>query len=199
MRRVGLLGGTYDPPHFGHLAAAEEARHRLELDLVLWLPAGNPPHKAAKAVSDAQHRAQMVALAIQGNPYFALSDIELRYEGPSYTVHTLERLRQQCPEDELVFLMGSDEFNSLETWYEAARIPQLARIGVLVRSGAPAHTERVEKALEGVRGRYQLALVPNLPISSSDLRERLRLGLPIRYLTPDAVIAYIEQHGLYLQ
>lgn len=198
MRRIGLMGGTYDPPHFGHLAAAEEARCRLGLDTVLWIPAGDPPHKAGRGVTAARHRRAMVDLAIRDNPCFELCDIELHQEGPSYTVRTLERLTPLYPEDSLVFLMGSDEFNSLKSWYRARDIPRLAQLGVLVRSGNPVYPERVEQEIAEVRGRYELVAVPNLPLSSSDLRERVRLALPLRYLTPGPVAEYIRREELYL-
>ncbi len=198
MKRLGLMGGTYDPPHFGHLAAAEEARCRLKLDKVLWIPAGDPPHKAGRGVTDAHHRLAMVELAIRDNPCFEICDAELHYSGPSYTVRTLERLRLVYPEDALVFLMGSDEFNSLSSWYHARDIPRLAQLGVLVRSGTPVYPQRVEHEIAEVRGRYQLVTVPDLPLSSSNLRERVRLGLPVRYLTPDSVVEYIGCEGLYL-
>lgn len=197
MALLGVLGGTYDPPHFGHLAAAEEARHRLGLRRVLWVPAGSPPHKAKQGVTPAHHRVAMLRLAVSGNPVFEVSEIEQQRAGPSYTVDTLALLRAEHPAHELVFLLGSDEFAVLRTWREAHVLPELARLGVMVRAGVRLDAERVEEELPSVRSRYELVPVPDLPISSAGLRARIRSGLPIRYLVPDAVREYIEREGLY--
>ncbi|MDP9383022.1 MAG: nicotinate-nucleotide adenylyltransferase [Chloroflexota bacterium] len=197
MALLGVLGGTYDPPHHGHLAAAEEARYRLGLDRVLWVPVGDPPHKRHRAITPAAHRIAMVRAAVADNRAFEVSDVELRRAGPSYTVDTLDQLRVERSLDSLVFLMGSDEFSVLSTWYQAERLPELAHLGVLIRSGARLNVERTERELPGVQGRYTLVPVPSLPISSSSLRERVREGLPIRYLVPEPVREYIEMHRLY--
>ncbi len=197
MALLGVLGGTYDPPHHGHLAAAEEARYRLGLDRVLWVPVGDPPHKRHRAITPAAHRIVMVRAAVADNRAFEVSDVELRRAGPSYTVDTLDQLRVERSLDSLVFLMGSDEFSVLSTWYQAERLPELAHLGVLIRSGARLNVERTERELPGVQGRYTLVPVPSLPISSSSLRERVREGLPIRYLVPEPVREYIEMHRLY--
>ncbi len=197
MALLGVLGGTYDPPHHGHLAAAEEARYRLGLDRVLWVPVGDPPHKRHRAITPAAHRIAMVRAAVADNRAFEVSDVELRRAGPSYTVDTLDQLRVERSLDSLVFLMGSDEFSVLSTWYQAERLPELAHLGVLIRSGARLNVERTERELPGVQGRYTLVPVPSLPISSSSLRERVREGLPIRYLVPEPVREYIKIHRLY--
>lgn len=197
MGSVGLLGGTFDPPHFGHLAAAEEARYRLGLDSVLWIPAGSPPHKPGGSVTAASHRLAMVRAATAGNDAFTVDDVEMGRAGPSYSVHTLEELRARHPSHRLVFLMGADEFRALASWHAAARIPELCEIGVMARSGVSFDPLRVERAVPAVRGAYSVIEVPNLPISSSALRDRVRHGLPIRYLTPDAVCEYIASRGLY--
>ncbi len=197
MALLGVLGGTYDPPHHGHLAAAEEARYRLGLDRVLWVPVGDPPHKRHRAITPAAHRIAMVRAAVADNRAFEVSDVELRRAGPSYTVDTLDQLRVERSLDSLVFLMGSDEFSVLSTWYQAERLPELAHLGVLIRSGARLNVERTERELPGVQGRYTLVPVPSLPISSSSLRERVREGLPIRYLVPEPVREYVEMHRLY--
>lgn len=195
--RLGLLGGTYDPPHYGHLAAAEEVRHRLRLDRVLWVPAGTPPHKAAATVTPSADRLEMVRRAVRCNEHFEVSDLEVRRPGPSYTVDMLDHAAAMYPAHELILLIGADQFAALPTWHRAYRIPELARLAVMCRSRAPFDPAAVEEAIPQVRGRYELVDVPDLPLSSSALRQRVREGLPIRYLVPDAVRAYIEREGLY--
>lgn len=191
-----MLGGTFDPPHLGHLAAAEEARHRLGLREILWIPAGSPPHKAHVPVTPAHHRLAMLRRAVADNPRFRVSEFELEREGPSYTVDTLRALGEAQGEP-LVFLLGSDEFAALDTWHRPHELPRLARLGVLVRHGVRFDPSAVERVTPEVAGRYELVRVPDLPLSSSNLRERVRAGLPIRYLVPDAVRLYIESTGLY--
>ena len=195
--RLGLLGGTYDPPHYGHLAAAEEVRHRLRLDRVLWVPAGTPPHKAATNVTPAAKRLEMVRRAIRCNEHFEVSDLEVLRSGPSYTVALLEDAAALYPAHELILLIGTDQFAALPTWHQAHRLPQLARLAVMCRSRAPFDSAAVEAAIPEMRGRYDLVDVPDLPLTSSALRERVREGLPIRYLVPEAVREYIEREGLY--
>ncbi len=195
---IGVLGGTFDPPHYGHLAAAEEVRYRLQLDSILWLPAGAPPHKAHTRVALAGHRLEMLRLATADNPRFEISEIELRLEGPSYTARTLRELKAQDPQRRLRFIIGSDEFASLSRWYEPRVVVELAELVVMVRAGVSFDPLQIEAELPCVVGRYQLVTVPDLPLSSSDLRARVRAGLPIRYLVPEGVRRYIEAHGLYV-
>ncbi len=191
------MGGTFDPPHYGHLAAAEEARYRLGPERLLWMVARTPPHKRDRVVTAAEHRLQMLKLATRDNNAFEVSEAELRREGPSYTVDTLRWLRATTPDDELVFFIGSDEFAALGTWRQAEQVVALAHLGVLVRYGVSFDAARVEADVPAVRGRYSLVPVPNLPISSSALRERVRQGLPLRYLVPDPVREYIDHNALY--
>ncbi len=197
MRSIGIMGGTFDPPHYGHLAAAEEVRYRLGLDLVVWVPAGTPPHKAASEVSPARDRLAMLEAAVAGNPCFRISRVELLREGPSYTVDTLRELGRQYSECRLVFIVGSDEFAALHTWHRPERLTEHAELAVMVRSGVEVDFDLTERAVPSIVGRYVRVPVPDLPMSSSDLRQRVREGLPIRYLVPDAVREYIEAHGLY--
>lgn len=197
MSVVGILGGTFDPPHFGHLATAEEVRFRLGLDEMLFIPAGSPPHKAQVPVTAVEHRLRMLQLAVADNPAFKIDLVEIERSGPSYTVDTLEELRKKVPNGDLVFVLGSDEFALLSTWHQPQLLPRLARLAVMVRSGVLIDTAKVEEEVPGLNGRYELVPVPNLAISSSALRARVRAGLPIRYLLPDAVREYIERSGLY--
>lgn len=197
MESFGILGGTFDPPHYGHLAAAETARHTLGLDRILWIPAGSPPHKAHGRVTPAIHRLEMLRLAAAGNPGFAVSDLEIRQAGPSYTVNTLQSLASTHSSERLIFILGSDEFAGLATWRQPEEIPRYADLAVMVRAGITFEVGEVERQVPALAGKYSLIQVPNLPISSSELRSKVRAGLPVRYLVPDAVREYIASHGLY--
>lgn len=185
--RVGLLGGTFDPIHLGHLRAAENAREELGLERVAFVPAALPPHRALP-LSSARDRFAMVALATAGQPAFAASDVELERPGPSYTVDTLRAWRRERPQDELVLLLGSDAFAEMESWREAGTVLGLCRVAVMTRPGAaPAAAETDALRVEG----------PGLPVSSSEIRQRVKAGRSVRYLVPDAVADYIQKRGLY--
>ena len=197
-RRIGILGGTFDPPHFGHLAIAEEARCRLALERVLIVPAGRPPHKPRKPITPAQHRVAMVELAVAGNPALVLCRADLDRPGPSYTAGLLEHLRQHFgPDCELYFVVGMDSLRDFLSWRDPARILDLAQLVAVGRPGSEADLPALERAIPGATGRVTLLEGPGLEIASSDLQRRVREGLPVRYQTPDAVAEYIEAHGLY--
>lgn len=187
--KLGLLGGTFDPVHLGHLRAAELAREALGLDEVLFVPAARPPHRPDE-VSSPHHRYAMVALAVAGQPAFTSSDLELGREGPSYTVDTLEALHRARPGDEIVLVVGGDTLPDLDSWRSADRILALSSVAVVPRGGP---------ASEGGTGRDRVSVLPEpgLPISATDLRRRVREGRSIRYLVPDAVADYIAKAGLY--
>ncbi len=198
IRRLGILGGTFDPIHHGHLVAAEETRYQLELDRVLFVPAGTPPHKPAHPISSAQHRLQMIELAIASKPYFALSRVDVERPGPSYTVEMLELLRAEWgPGPTFFFIEGSDSLADLLTWYQPQRLVELAELAVVERPGARLHLVELEKHLPDLEGRLHWVQMPQLQISSSDLRARVRAGRPISYLVPPAVEAYVLEHELY--
>jgi nicotinate-nucleotide adenylyltransferase len=185
--KIGILGGTFDPIHLGHLRAAELAREALHLSRVSIVPAHVPPHRPQTA-SAARDRYAMAALATAGNPHFEASDVELRREGPSYTVDTLRVLRESHPGAELVLIVGSDTFAEMGTWREPEVIFSLATIAVVGRPGAgksPEGTQAVR--VEGA----------GLAISSTDIRERVAQGHSVRYLVTDAVADFIAKRGLY--
>lgn len=197
--RLGILGGTFDPIHIGHLALAEAARSAFDLERVLFVPAAVPPHKPVEPVAAPEHRLAMVRLAVEGNPFFAVSAMELERGGPSYTVDTLAELRRLDPEPELYFVTGADEVVTLDTWREPARLLELAHFVAATRPGfSPRQLEEAERRL-GPAARGRLHALPWLEIglSSTDLRGLLQAGRPVRYLVPDKVAAYIEQHRLY--
>ena len=193
-RRVGVFGGSFDPPHFGHLALAEWARTELSLDRVLFVPAGEPPHKRHRARTVPRHRVAMTRLAVRGNPAFGVCTLEARRAGPSYTVDTLHALAAESPRTEWHLLMGADMFATFDTWRGPNEIARRAVLVVALRPGARAVGRR--RLTGGGRGLVWLTN-PGLEVSSSALRARAANGLGLRYLVPDAVARYIARHGLY--
>lgn len=195
--RIGVLGGTFDPPHYGHLALAETARVQIGLNQVLFVPAGTPPHKLGSLPSPTTHRIALVEAAIADNPAFRLSRVDLDRPGPHYTVDTLALLREIYADAELYFLMGSDSLAEFLSWRDPAGIVRQAILAVMERPGWVADIDALQRAIPGIRDRILWLDAPRLDISASDLRRRVRVGLPIRYLVPPAVEAYIREHGLY--
>lgn len=196
MKRIGILGGTFDPPHYGHLILAELAAEGLALDCVLFVPAADPPHKGALRAS-AEHRTAMVERAIAGNPRFALSRVDLDRPGPHYSVDMLRLLKVEHPQAEFVFLLGGDSLRDLPTWSRPNELIALARLGVMRRPGSTPDLARLERDIPGIRARIDWIDAPRIEISASALARRVSAGLSIRYQTPDAVRAYIEEHHLY--
>ena len=197
--RFGVLGGTFDPIHYGHLIIAEEALVRLQLNRVLFVPAKNPPHKLAQMYSPSEHRLRMVELAIASNPAFALSEVDLNRPGPSYTADTLAILQEQLgPTAELYFIMGLDSLANIVTWHEPEQVLARAQFAVAARPGYRADLQTLEAQLPGIMARTHILPTPKIGIASHELQQRVRQGLPIRYQVPDSVEAYIHEHGLYL-
>lgn len=193
--RVGILGGTFDPVHMGHLLLAEQAREILPLDEVLFIPAGEPWRKSDRAVTPAEHRVAMLRLAIEGNTGFGISDIELRRSGPTYTADTLAALAGERLDDEFYFILGADALSDVPNWHEPERIVEHAVLAV-----APREVQEVNAAalnVPGLANRMTSFPMPRLDISSSELRKRVEAGRSIRYMVPDAVGRYIAEHGLY--
>ena len=190
--QVGLFGGSFNPPHLGHLALAETVRDVCRFDRVLWIPARRPPHKPAEALAAVQHRLHMTRLAVADNPGFDVSEIELERAGPSYTVDTLALLQDRRPDWALHLIIGADSLAGLHTWRRPDEILERARLVVFPRAdAAPAAVDPV--VLERVR----FVEAPLLTVSSTDIRARCRAGRSIRYLVPEAVRTYIAEHGLY--
>jgi len=201
-RSVGLLGGTFDPIHYGHLVIAEEVRTALNLAEMVFVPAGAPPHKPGRIVTEAQHRLTMLELAIASNPYFSISLVDLERPGPSYTVETLRLLRQQWgTRTAIYFVIGGDSLEDLLTWYEPAGIlKQLRALVAVQRPGyeeAADYRDMLEARLPGIKQRLIIVQAPQLDISATDLRRRVAEGRPIKYQTPEAVEHYIKEYGLY--
>lgn len=198
----GILGGTFDPPHVGHLALAQEVCARLSLARVWFIPTGQPPHKPGRTISAGADRRAMVELAIAGNPRFGISTVELERQGPSYTVETLRLLRDEWGATaRLVLILGWDMLAYLPQWRDPAGVVAGAdQIAAVHRPGVPAPegaVARLAAAVPGLAAKLQVLAGPGLDISSTELRQRVAADLPIRYLTPDAVCEYIALRGLY--
>jgi len=210
VRRTAVFGGSFNPIHFGHLLIADEALEQLALDRVLFVPAAAPPHKPADSLAPAEDRYEMVRLAIDGDPRFEVSDIELRRHGPSFTVDTLEALHRD--DEALILLIGSETFLDLLSWRQPRRIVELARLVVVPRATStfdPESTAALKVLREIGATRFATpaerpaprAVVvmhaTSLPVSSSELRARSHDGRSLAYRTPEAVIAYIRRRRLY--
>jgi nicotinate-nucleotide adenylyltransferase len=206
----GILGGTFDPIHIGHLAIAEEARETLGLERVVFVPAGEPPHKPGRRISAASDRLAMVARAIADNPAFELSRLEVDRPGPSYAVDTLQILADHSREvgqrPDLTFILSDEALAGLPTWREPRQLLELARLAVVPRafSGSngrdrPVPIDRawVAQQFPGLEGRVVFLDGPRLAVSASEIRDRVAAGRSVRYLLPPAVLAYISDHDLY--
>lgn len=191
--KIGLFGGTFDPVHMGHLRAAENAREALHLESVYFIPAGAPPHRPGPK-SAGTDRFAMAALATSGNPSFIASDIELRRDGPSYTIDTVIAMREALPNDDLVLIVGTDAFGDIASWKDPDRIFAMCRVAVVHR---PGEVPGSGMALELTVDRVSWVEAAGLQVSATDIRRRVAEGRSVRYLVPDAVADYIQKRGLY--
>jgi nicotinate-nucleotide adenylyltransferase len=196
--RLGLLGGTFNPPHIGHLVCAQEAIAQLGLEQVLLVPVHEPPHKGMEADPGVEHRVELCRRAVASEDRLDVSRVDADVPGPSFTVDTLRRLHADRPGDELTFIVGGDMALSLPSWREPEAILELADLGVAEREGVRRADVAERLAwLPGGAERARFFDMPRLDISSSLIRRLVAAGRPIRYLVPDAVAAYVEQAGLY--
>jgi nicotinate-nucleotide adenylyltransferase len=191
--KIGVMGGTFDPIHHGHLVAAEEARHAFTLDRVLFVPVGDPWQKAHKDVSPAHDRLAMVELATQDNDAFEMSRVDVERAGPTFTIDTLRALADECPGAALFFITGADAILEILTWKDPQEALRLATFVAVTR---PGHDLADLRAL-GIEDRVVILEIPALAISSTDIRARVADGRPITYLVPAPVERYIREHGLY--
>ena len=209
-QRIGLFGGTFDPIHFGHLRAAEEVYEALNLEKVIFIPAGIPPHKHRPDLSPFEDRLKMVSLAIQGIGHFKVDDLEGKRKEPSYTVITLKRLRQTHPQQEFFFILGLDAFCEIDTWYEYNQLPLLAHLVVITRGegGWERFRQKVHQAFRDFYEDKEKFIFPKgyslsylettrMDISASLIREKIKKNLSIRFLTPEPVRHYIMTNKLY--
>lgn len=198
--RIGIMGGTFDPVHYGHLVTAEGARCEFGLEQVLFLPSGIPPHKTKKRVSLAEHRYMMTVLATLTNPHFEVSRIDIDREGVSYTIDTLQILREQYgPGAELFFITGADAIFEIMSWKDSDQLLKIAHFIAATRPGFSLEELPVatQQWVDEHQDRFHVLKVPAMAISSTDIRERVRLGHSIRYLVPEQVDHYILRHDLY--
>lgn len=202
MRKIGIMGGTFDPVHNGHLMLADTAYRQFDLDQVWFLPNGNPPHKKEENIgTDARHRSRMVALAIQGRDYCRLEEYEVRRREVSCSYQTLEHFRKQYPEDEFYFIIGADSLFAIETWVHPERIFPACVILAACRDDHDS-LEEMKAQIGHLKRRYpkariQLLRSPLIPVSSSEIRRKIRAGLSIAEEVPEEVEAYIKEEELY--
>lgn len=194
--RVGVLGGSFNPPHLGHLVIASEACYQLGLGRVVFVPAADPPHKTVADATPAEVRVEMTRLAVAGDERFTVSTVELE-RGLRYTVDMLRAVAAEHEGAELVFIMGSDSLLQFETWHEPRAILELCRLAVAVRPGDDER--RLDEVAAGLGRRSAVVLrTPLIAVSSTELRSRVRMGMPLTYLVPRAVEEYVRRHGLYV-
>lgn len=196
----GVLGGTFDPIHNGHLAVAEKVLVRLDLDEILFVPSGQPWLKPVNPSASAQDRLEMVRLSLAGKPYFKISTIEVEKNGPSYSVDTISRLKDQQSRDELYFIIGWDNLSDLPRWKEPTRLISLCRLVAVPRPGYPSpDLVSLDAKVPGLSERVILMEEPVIDISSSVIRDRVALGLSIHGVVPETVERYIREHRLYIR
>ena len=196
--RIGLFGGTFDPPHLGHLILASESRTQLRLDRLLWVITPRSPHKIGNSIAPIPHRLEMVQLAIANERNFEICTIEFERPAPQYTVDTLDILKEQYPGKDLILLIGSDSLGGLTTWHRPADLLADCReIGVMRRPGESIQLTTLEAVLPGAREKIHFVDAPLLQISSREIRRRIIEGLNYRYFLPQAVYDYIQTHNLY--
>jgi nicotinate-nucleotide adenylyltransferase len=190
MKRIGIFGGTFDPPHKGHIAIAEQAKKQLGLDYVYFIPAYIPPHKYQHSSTSAQHRMKMMKLAVSGRKEFKVSTIELRRRGISYTIDTLKAFKRRFPKAELVLIIGADNLAQFNSWKSPKTILQLASLAVYKRNGFSLSLK--DSAIDFIllKGRM-------LRVSSTEIRNRIEIGFSIRALVPNPIVLYIKRHSLY--
>lgn len=197
-KRIGIFGGTFDPPHVGHLILAEECRTQLSLDLLLWVVTDNPPHKRYTDVSPIEDRVILVEKAITGNPAFQVSRVDIDRPGPHYAIDTVNILKYQYPGSEMYYLMGGDSLHDLPTWNKPLEFIKVCDgIGVMRRHADKVDLESLEKVLPGVSDKVKIVEAPILEISSKQIRQRIVEGMGYRYYLQDAVYRAIDEMGMY--
>lgn len=194
---IGVFGGTFDPPHVGHLIIADQALQQLNLDFVWFMPVGQPTHKNANHVSPASDRVAMTALAIEDHPGFELSHVDVERPAPHYSSMAIELLETRNPEHDWFFIMGADSLEDLPNWHEPRRLIALATLAVASRPGARPDLSELERAVFGVSQRVRWVHAPLVDLSSTELRQMAHAGASLRYLVPRSVEDYIREHNLY--
>jgi nicotinate-nucleotide adenylyltransferase len=195
---IGVFGGTFDPPHLGHLILAEEAQAQLKLRRLLWVLTASPPHKDDNEVTAASQRFEMVRLAIQGNPAFELSTVDMDRPGPQFTADTLKLVHVAHPGERIALIIGGDSLRELPTWHNPADVLEEAdELAIMRRPGNEIDLTELERELPGITLKVRFVDAPLLEVASHEIRERARSGRPFRYYVPSAVFDYINKHSLY--
>mgnify|MGYP004567336233 FL=1 len=199
MMKIGIMGGTFNPIHNVHLLMAEEAARQFKLDEVWFMPSKNPPHKKGADIVSAAHRTRMICHAIEGNPKFVFSDLELRREGTTYTSDTLEIIEKENPDCEIYFILGGDSLREIETWHKPAFVMRHCHILAADREDETGKQlkEKAEELRKTYKAEISFIKMPLIDISSSELRRQLQKGQSVDYRIPDAVMKYIRFHSLY--
>jgi nicotinate-nucleotide adenylyltransferase len=196
--RLGIFGGTFDPPHLGHLILASEACAQLQLSRLLWVLTPTPPHKRNQSITSLEHRRAMLELALADDPAFELSLVEINRPGPHYTVDTIHLIAEENPQADLILLIGGDSLRDLPTWHRPQELVAACHeIGVMRRPGAVTDLAALEASLPGIRSKVRFVEAPLLEIASREIRRRIAQGLPFRYYLPPRVYQYILEHQLY--
>jgi nicotinate-nucleotide adenylyltransferase len=196
--RLGIFGGTFDPPHLGHLILAQEACEQLKLERVLWVLTPLPPHKTGQYILPLADRLDLLQACLADNPLFELSRVDIERKPPHYAVDTMRILHKRQPQDELIYLLGGDSLDDLPGWHDAQSFVQACdEIGVMLRPGRSLDLTALELELPGLSARIRFLQTPLIEISSTELRKRIANGRPFRYYLPDAVYAMIVERGLF--
>lgn len=198
MERIGIFGGTFDPPHLGHLILADEALHQLNLDRLLWVLTPDPPHKQGQAISPSPVRLRLVRLAVGDNPRFEISPVDLERPGPHYALDTVRILRAQNPNAALTYIIGGDSLHDIPTWHcPAELVAAIDGLGVMRRPGDAVDLRQIERQVPGISARIEWIEAPLLEISSSQIRQRAASGSNFRYYLPQPVYREIIRKGYY--
>jgi nicotinate-nucleotide adenylyltransferase len=197
-RKIGVFGGTFDPPHFGHLKLASEACIQLRLDCVLWVITPDPPHKQMRSITPVGDRLAMVQIAIKDNPIFELSCVDVERPGPYYTVDTIQIISRRYIGAKLIFLMGSDLLQSFPSWIGSNKLVSMCHsIGIVKRPGEPVDFVALEKTIPGITSKIQIVNISSMDVSSHEIRAAVTAGRSYDNLLPDGVCQYIKDHNLY--
>jgi nicotinate-nucleotide adenylyltransferase len=196
-QRIGLFGGTFDPPHLAHLILGEYAAEALGLSTLLFVPAADPPHKRNEEKTPVEHRLAMLALAVADNPRFTISRVDIDRPGPHYSVDTVQIVQSENPGADIFFVIGSDSLRDLLTWHRPDLLIERCTLAVIRRPGADVRPEMHQNELPGLAAQVQMVDAPLLEISSTSIARRLREGRSVRYLVPDGVLTYIGDNQLY--